>query len=337
MKKYSDQIKKLFVVGILLIWTSIVNAQDPQFGHFYNNAMLYNPAFTGNVDLGQFAFSYRNQWPGIPGKFISYAASYEHFFNKLNSGMGLQLINDKAGSGGLTTTGVNYSYSYQIPLNRQIALMIGLKAGWQSRFYDFSKFTFADQIARDDAPVSVVNGFRDKISYANFGQGIVLYHREKYWLGASFDHLNRPTNSFSSEDFKLPIRFAMQGGYNFNVDKNLNGRARATITAAFLYKSQLEWDQLDIGIYYKKNPVLFGLWYRGLPLKNNNSSLPNYDAILLLTGYKLDRITFAYSYDITISKLGGSTNGSHEISIALQYPKSNKRRRRYYRVPCPKF
>lgn len=336
MKKGKINIRSI-LIGFFLLFSIFLKAQDPQFGHFYNNAMLYNPAFAGNVDLGQFAFSYRNQWPGISGKFVSFAASYEHYFNKLNSGMGIQLVNDRAGSGGLTTTGANYLYSYQITINRQIALMIGLKAGFQSRFYDFNKFTFADQIARDDAPVSIVNNFRDRVNYANFGQGLVLYHREKFWFGTSFDHLNQPTNSFGSVDSKLPIRFSMQGGYNFGVNKNFNGRARGSLTTAFLYKSQLQWDQLDIGLYYKNDPVLFGLWYRGLPIKSNNSSLPNVDAILLLIGYKLDRISFAYSYDITISKLAGNTNGSHEISIAMQYPKSNTRRRRYYRVPCPKF
>lgn len=337
MTKLLNQIKKFIVVSLIMLETSFLLAQDPQFGHFYNNAMLYNPAFTGNVELGQFAFSYRNQWPGVPGKFISYAASYEHYFNKLNSGMGFQIVNDKAGSGGLTTTSINYSYSYQIPVSRQVAILAGIKAGFQSRFYDFNKFTFADQIARDDAPVSIVNNFRDKISYANFGQGIVLYHREKYWLGTSFDHLNQPTNSFSSVESKLPIRFSAQGGYNFNVNKNFSGRAQGYLTAAFLYKSQQKWDQLDIGLYYKSDPILFGLWYRGLPIKGNDSSIPNVDAILILVGYKLDRITFAYSYDATISKLAGNTNGSHEISLAMQYPKSKKRRRRYFRVPCPKF
>jgi type IX secretion system PorP/SprF family membrane protein len=323
----------LFLLGIF----SFSHAQDPQFGHFYNNAMLYNPAFAGNVDLGRIGLSYRNQWPGVPGAFVSYAASYEHFLSPLKSGIGLQFVSDKAGSGGLTTRGINLMYSYQIQLNRRVALLFGLKGGFQSRFYDFNKFTFADQIARDDAPTSIVNDFRERISYGNFGQGVVVYHIEKYWFGLAFDHLNQPSNSFGDEESVLPIRMSAQGGWNFPMNKNLNGEGRSVITAAFLYKTQQDWDQLDVGAYYKTAPLLFGFWYRGLPFKSNNSSIPNVDAVMMLIGYKYDRISFAYSFEPTISKLAGSTNGSHEISLILEYPKSRRPRKRFFRVPCPKF
>ena len=299
--------------------------------------MLYNPAFAGNVDLGRFALSYRNQWPGIQGRFVSYAASYEHYFNDINSGMGLQIVNDRAGTGGLTTTGFNYMYSYQIRINRKLSILAGIKAGFYNRRFDFNKLIFADQIANDDAPVSNVNGFRDKVGFANFGQGLVFYHMEKYWFGLSFDHLNRPTNSFGDVNSELALTTAMQGGWNFQANKTINGKGRATITPAFLYKAQQDWDQLDIGLYYKTSPMLFGIWYRGLPLKSNQSSLPNVDALMFLIGIKQDAISFAYSYDATLSRLAGSTAGSHEISIVFEYPQSKRRRPKYFRAPCPKF
>ncbi len=337
MKQWRHQYLSCGIGLFLLFLFKTTIAQNPQFGHFYSNAILYNPAFTGNVERGQFALSYRNQWPGIAQTYVSYAASYEYYFDKLKSGMGLQVVRDKAGSGGLTTTGINYSYSYQIPVSREIAVLVGLKAGVHSRFYDFDKFTFPDQIARDNAPESIVTDFRDRVSYANFGQGLVFYHIRKYWFGVSFDHLNKPNTSLVGGNSELPILMAIQGGYNFDINKSLSGRTKGTLTAAFLYKSQKEWDQLDLGIYYKNAPFLCGIWYRGLPIKSNDSNIPNIDAIAILTGYKFDRISFAYSYDITASKLAGNTNGSHEISISLEYPKSNKKRRRYFRAPCPKF
>ncbi|MGB1253256.1 MAG: type IX secretion system membrane protein PorP/SprF, partial [Candidatus Promineifilaceae bacterium] len=75
-------IRLLRKIGVMFLMSlSLMGySQDPQFSQFYASPLYLNPAFTGNVDLGQFAFSYRNQWPGIPGKFISYSASYEHYF-----------------------------------------------------------------------------------------------------------------------------------------------------------------------------------------------------------------------------------------------------------------
>jgi type IX secretion system PorP/SprF family membrane protein len=310
-------------------------AQDPQFGHFYSNSLLYNPAFTGNVDLGRFSLGYRNQWPGI-SKFVSYAASYDHYLHNVNSGIGVQFIKDEAGSGGLTTNMVNLLYSYQIRTSRRTALMAGLKGGYANRKFDFNKFTFADQIARDDAPTSNETGFRNQINYPNFGAGVVFFHSEKYWGGFALDHINKPENSFGNQQSYLPIQFNAQAGYNMPVE-NTGGRAYSTVTFAALYKAQQKWDQLDIGAYYKSGAMLLGLWYRGLPLKSNRSSIPNVDALLLMAGFKADRISFAYSYDITLSPLAGRSGGSHEISVILEYPKPKRRRRKFFMIPCPKF
>ncbi len=326
-------------ICLLLIVASSRNlyAQDPQFGHYYNNSLLYNPAFTGNVDLGRFAFSYRNQWPSIPGKFVSFAASYDHYLNKVNSGVGIQFMTDRAGSGGLTSNNVNFFYSYQIRLNRKLSLATGIKGGIVNRKYDFNKFVFADQIARDGAPASVENGFRDNINYPNFGAGVVFYHSEKYWGGISLDHINQPNTAFGNQEAVLPILYSLQGGYNMEVDNALGGRANSIVTFTALYKAQLKWDQLDLGVYYRTEPFLVGLWYRGLPFKDNESAKANVDALLIMVGLKHDRISFAYSYDITISALYGNTAGSHELSLILEYPKSKRRKSRFFRIPCPKF
>jgi len=325
------------LLALGLFYSPLVNAQDPQFGHFYTNSLLYNPAFTGNTDLGRFSLSYRNQWPAVSGRFVSFAGSYDHYLNDMNSGIGIQFMSDRAGSGGLTTNMINLLYSYQVRINRKLALIGGLKGGYVNRRYDFEKFVFADQIARDGAPASIATGFRDQVNYANFGTGVLVYHEEKYWGGLSFDHINQPTNSFGEQESFLPIRTSIQGGYNIEVISPLGSRSRAIVTIAGLYKAQLKWDQLDIGAYYRTEPFLFGIWYRGLPLKQNESPRPNVDALLFMVGMKHDRISVAYSYDVTISALSGNTGGSHEISLILEYPKSKKKKRRFFRVPCPKF
>lgn len=332
------KIERILAILLLTItFSQTLHAQDPQFGHYYNNALLYNPAFTGNVDLGRFAFSYRNQWPSVPGKFVSFAASYDHFLEPINSGVGIQFMTDRAGSGGLTSNSVNFLYAHHLRLNRKLALTGGIKAGFVNRKYDFNKFVFADQIARDGAPASVETGFRDNINYPNFGAGVVLYHSEKYWGGISFDHINQPNNAFGNVEAKLPILYSVQGGYNVEVGNALGGRANSMVTFTALYKAQLKWDQLDLGVYYRTEPFLVGIWYRGLPFKDNESAKANVDALLMMVGIKHDRISFAYSYDITISALYGNTAGSHELSLILEYPKSKRRRNKFFRIPCPKF
>ena len=40
---------------------------------------------------------------------------------------------------------------------------------------------------------------------------------------------------------------------------------------------------------------------------------------MLLVGYKSPTIMLAYAYDLTISSLGLSTFGSHEISVVIEF------------------
>lgn len=332
-----DSLKSGLFLFFLVFCFSNIKAQDPQFHHFYNNALLYNPAYTGNTDFGRFSMGYRNQWPGVGKSFISYTGAYDHFLKEISSGVGIQFVYDKAGQGGLRFTNVNGLFSHQLRLSRKLGLMMGVKAGYVSRAVNASDFVFADQIINGDGAATVETGINESVNYLDLGTGLVFYHVKKFWLGVSFDHINQPNQSLMEGTSTLPVRSSVQAGWNFPVNKNFAGRANSTFTLAALYKAQQKWDQLDIGMYYKTSPVIFGLWYRGVPTKDNGWNYPNHDAIILMAGFEYEQFSFAYSYDITISKLAGSTQGSHEISLIIELEQSNRRNARYYRIPCPKF
>ena len=105
-----------------------------------------------------------------------------------------------------------------------------------------------------------------------------------------------------------------------------------TISMAFLFKSQEQNKQLDLGLYWYKYPLILGLWYRGIPPYNSDRG----DAIALLVGFKTKYVHIGYSYDFTVSKLINSTNGSHEISLIYEF-KVTPRKRKPHAIPCPEF
>ena len=41
-----------------------------------------------------------------------------------------------------------------------------------------------------------------------------------------------------------------------------------SVTFAFNYRKQDEFNQLDLGAYWQYNPIELGLWYRGIPTSN---------------------------------------------------------------------
>ena len=93
-------------------------------------------------------------------------------------------------------------------------------------------------------------------------------------------------------------------------------------------------------MYYSHDPLVFGVWYRGIPLFKSYDNVINNDAIALLIGYTIKdyNLSIGYSYDATISRLATNSSGSHEISIVYEIAsKKSKRKRRKFFVPCAKF
>lgn len=338
-----NTVLKAGVFILALLSSNFVSAQEPQFSQFYAASMSLNPAFTGNTLAGRVTAIYRNQWPKIPKGFVSYAFSYDHNIQELNSGVGLMVVHDKAGSGGLRFTNIAGLYSYNIKLSRHVAIRPGMKFSWTIRDYDLSGLVFNDQIVRNGASQTIESNLGEPISYFDLGTGVILYSR-KYWAGISFDHLNRPNQSLMGGMSELPVKASVHGGYNIPIDKDLRKKTITSVTVAANYKAQGKWDQLDIGAYYNRNPMVFGLWYRGIPLiKAYKPGYGNHDALIFLVGYRKDNLRIGYSHDVTISRLAGHTGGSHEISLTLEFPGSGKNTRkskwvgRKSIIPCTKF
>lgn len=125
--------KLLFTVLASFVLIGDAVAQDPQFSQFYANPLYLNPAFAGTARCPRLAMNYRNQWPGIPGNFVTYSASYDQHVDNMNGGLGVLVMNDRAGAGALTTTGASGIYSYQFSVNRFFSIRAGVQAGYYQK------------------------------------------------------------------------------------------------------------------------------------------------------------------------------------------------------------
>jgi len=113
---------------------------------------------------------------------------------------------------------------------------------------------------------------------------------------------------------------------------------KKSITAAFNYRGQKEFDQLDIGFYYTRNIFNIGFWYRGIPgLKAYKPGYSNNDEIAVILGVQTHGMNIGYSYDITISRLYKQSNGAHELTVSYQICHPPKKKKYGLIIPCPKF
>lgn len=312
-------------------------SQDPQFSQFYANPLYLNPAFAGSNICPRVILNYRNQWPAIPGTFVTYNASYDQYFDGIKGGLGFLINQDNQGQGVITTTTGSAIYSYNLEVTRQFSIKAGFQASFFAEHLNWDKLVFGDQI--DDRygfvrPTQEIPPSNPNKYSLDFSSGLLGYS-EKFYFGFAAHHLTQPVIGFYSQS-TLPIKYTVHAGANLSLSGRGNGTARdeyaPSISPNILYQKQQEFQQVNIGLYVNKFPFVGGLWYRQ---SVGAKSYP--DAFIVLLGLQTNMMKFGYSYDITISKLTLASGGAHEFSFALKFGCPAPRKRAIRAINCPTF
>ena len=330
---------KRLILGLFLCMEAVCSyGQDPQFSQFYANPIYLNPAFAGSVRCPRLALNYRNQWPGLNKTFITLSASYDQHVEALSGGLGLIIMNDKAGNGTLNTSTFSGIYSYNLNINRNFSIRAGLQATYFQEKLDWDKLTFGDMIDPRYGYVFPTQEVRpaEKRGFADFSAGIIGYSSKVYG-GFAVHHITEPDQAFIVEGSSpLPRKYTVHVGALLPLRgaSTYKGRMEGTfISPNFLYQQQQGFNQFNFGLYVIKSPIVGGIWYRGYTGKKFLSS----DSFIALIGIQEDLFKFGYSYDVTVSKLNNNvTAGSHEISLGLQF-ECRPKKKRFKAISCPTF
>ncbi|HNQ12162.1 MAG TPA: type IX secretion system membrane protein PorP/SprF [Bacteroidia bacterium] len=331
---------------LTILFTAIVlqsNAQDPEFTQFYANPLYLNPAFAGSVRCPRVALNYRNQWPALAKTYITYSASYDQYFDAISGGLGLIVLNDKAGEGTITTSNISGIYSYQLNVSRDFSLQAGLQATYVQKRIDWDKLTFGDMIDPRYGFVYPTQETRpnESRSFVDFSAGIVGYSTDFYG-GVAVHHLTQPDEAFIVEgSSELPMKITLHGGAMLAIgeSKYYSRRYKQTrddgtfISPNILYQQQGPFNQINLGMYILHSPLVGGLWYRG---SFGTEDFLNSDSFIALVGFQKGYYKFGYSYDVTVSQLSNATGGSHEVSFGMQF-ECKPKRKRFRTISCPSF
>lgn len=310
----------------------VSNGQDPQFSQVYASPLYLNPALAGDTPDNRMALTYRNQYSAIENGYSSYIASYDHSLSKINSGIGASFIHDRTGTNGHRVNGLSVAYSYDVKINRSSGFKAGMNVGYFFRSFDKGDFVFTDQLIRGGNVESLENGLNNSTSYVDLGSGI-LYYNEFLWAGIAATHLNTPNISLIDQDERLARKFSIHAGVKVFSHRDDFAKELSSLRIVGQYKIQDNFHQLDLGAYYNFQPLVIGVFYRGLPIVNPS----NNESIIMMLGIEhKDYLRIAYSYDLNISKIGVKTGGSHEISLIYEWT-SKKRTNYSKRVACPRF
>lgn len=320
-----------FMSTPILLW-----AQDISFSQFYAAPLHINPAFAGATLGPRITFNYRDQWPNWPSAFKTFAATYEHPVEMLNSGFGLILLTDDAGDGIYKTNQLSGVYSYQLNIRDEVFIKIGIQAGVIQSRLDWDRLVFVDQLdplngaqGPDGVPLASEELRPDQLTTTSldFSTGFLVYGGNFYG-GISLKHLNRGNNNFFNVNQNLvsglPTNISVHGGVELNLNGGNNRSAPAFISPNVLFQSQGDFQQLNAGAYASYGQVFWGLWYR--------HTFGNPDAAIGLMGVRYGVLRIGYSYDATISNLSTSQpGGTHELSITINLEDSRQLQRKRQR------
>jgi type IX secretion system PorP/SprF family membrane protein len=323
--------RKIYIFLLIILTQFKVVAQDSQFSQFYASPLYLAPSFAGSTDGDRIAANYRSQWPALTKAFQTYALSYDHYFPHLNSGVGLLLYREQAGTGSLATTNIGLAYSYKFEFRGGWRVSPGLSFFYTQRSLDFNDLLFGDDLETPDTDgTSEIPILENKSDIdASFS---VLAFNKNYWLGFTWDRMLKPNRSLTGGISQDPFKFSIYGGTKFTIFDRYNWSSGQSLSPSFLFKMQDQYSQLDLGLYWYQMPLVIGIWYRGIPVFKE---LTSNDALAFLVGFKIDQFNIGYSYDLTISKLVGFTGGSHEISVIFQFNQGVTQREKRKMIPCP--
>jgi len=347
MKNLKHGLKNLLPVFLFLtIACSSLQAQDIHFSQFFEAPLLRNPSlagiFTGDIRV---QMVYRDQWNSFTNAYKSGSLNFEY---KMPVGKGddflttgIQILYDKAGTAGLTTTNFLPALNYHKSLSsdKTTYISVGFMGGLVEKSIDRSKITTNAQYDGAAYNPSLADGetfSTSKYDYfdgsvgASFNSAFGPEAANTYFIGLAYHHFNRPRNSFyRNASSALNPKIVVSGGMKFNIDENTYFTLQAD------YSNQGSFNETIGGAMYS--------------YKVGEADAPQYvihggaflrwkDAFVPVVKIDYNPFSIALSYDVNVSQLKTVSQGRGGVELSISYigfldhDNSSK-----FKTLCPRF
>ncbi len=296
--------KNRILIFILVLSFVKLNAQQlPHYSNYMINDYAMNPAIGGSDNYFEGFSNNRYQWIGITDAPRTYILSVNGPTKNLKMGLGGLLFTDIVGP--TRRTGFYMSYAYHLKVSEKIKVSLGLSAGLLQFKVDGSKITL-----RDPSDLVISNGVQSVIM-PDFGAGVYVYSIDKKWyFGASVPQIIQQQIKFfdnsTSSLSKLVTHYYVTAGYKFSINDDF--KIEPSTCLKYVKPAPFQFDLGLRAIYQEK--VWIGGAFRYL------------DAVSAMVGYTMqENITFAYSYDFTMTNIKKYSTGTHELMIGIKFHK----------------
>jgi type IX secretion system PorP/SprF family membrane protein len=294
MRKNTTILLLALIAGSGSLW----GQQMPQYTQYMFNDFVINPAIAGVHNYYQIRTNHRFQWVGLTDPPLTNSISFYGPHEKLDMGYGGYIYNDVTGP--TSRTGFTGAYAYNIAINTEIRLSMGIYLSMMQYRIDGTQLN-----PKDVSDPSILNMV--STSYMpDAGLGAYLY-AEEFYVGLSLAQLlNNNVKIYENKDGlnRLKTHINLTGGYRYEIDRDWSLEPSVMIKGAaprelsFDITARVDWKKMVWG----------GVSYR------------LQDAVSILIGYSYEEtFLFGYAYDIGITALRKYNTGTHEIMIGYRF------------------
>lgn len=288
---------KILAGGMMLLLAGSIQAQqEAQFTQYLDNMVYYNPAYAGSNDMLSISALHRQQWAGFKGAPMSTTFGIHSPLKYDNIGLGLSVLNDKAGP--INATWINADFSYSLKFKKHNGrLAFGIKGGMSLLNGDLTTLYKEDQ---SDEMLDV--RYQNK-ALPNIGAGI-YYHSDQFFLGVAvpkiIDNI-KDANQITDPKYIAQRHYYMTIGGYFNANRMLKIRPSAMLKITENAPASIDANLAFI--MYDK--LWLGVNYRVL------ESAGIYAQILINKQFKI-----GYAFEFSTGKIRSHNYGTHELMLS---------------------
>jgi len=310
-------VKRVFFACLVLLGYALPSngQQDPQFTQYMFNTIYYNPGFSGVEGVTKISALYRSQWLGYSSSFSDGGApttqliSFTTPIYKLNSGFGGYITHDNLGPYNNLEAQASYAYHLGVKNSK---LSFGVRTGIYSQTIN------ANYLRAVDYEAFLDGGSQSQIK-PDLAVG-VFWRKEKFYMGASFDHLTHATFDFG-KSIRNPLQTHayINAGYMYEVNFDLKFHFSTLIQSDFT-KTTVNLG----GLAYLKDIMWGGLSFR------------QGESVSLLLGYtflKDKSLKMGYSLDYIVKDQAAKQPTSHEFMLIYELPANSGAGKKIVRTP----
>ena len=308
---------KKVLIGCMLCISFSGLAQDPVFTQFFMIPETLNPGFTAGKKVTRAGIIHRTQWPGLNFSINSQYAFVDIWFEEVDSGLGISVLNQKETATRYNLTQVNLNYVYEVQLSNDWFFRPSLTFGLGQKNFGFQDLLLEDQINLFQGVINPTSidpmNLSDTRLFFDFSSSLMFYN-EHSWVGFTAKHLNRPNISMTYDGAEaLDIFMSLHTSIHIPLGYRTETRLYALANAM----SQGEYSRVDAGGKVEIDKFSFALLASSNPFKSEiNSHL--FHSINGFVGLEWEGFKFGYSYDFNITDIG-RTGGVYELSVSYEF------------------